>query len=39
MWQARASNEKARTELGVEFTPLPDGVASTVRWMAESGRV
>src|SRR3954470_10235442 len=32
MWQARASNEKARTELGVEFTPLPDGVARTVRW-------
>jgi dihydroflavonol-4-reductase len=39
MWQARASNEKARTELGMEFTPLPEGVARTVRWMADSGRL
>jgi dihydroflavonol-4-reductase len=39
LWQARASNEKARSELGVEFTPLPDGVARTVRWMRESGRL
>src|SRR3954451_440566 len=39
MWQARASNDKARTELGVEFTPLADGIARTVRWMADSGRL
>lgn len=39
MWQARASNERARTELGVEFTPLPEGVARTVRWMTDSGRI
>src|SRR5215216_445046 len=32
LWEARASNEKARAELGVEFTPLPEGVARTVRW-------
>src|SRR3954468_3957308 len=35
LWQARASNEKARTELGVEFTPLVEGIARTVRWMAD----
>jgi dihydroflavonol-4-reductase len=39
LWQARASNEKARTDLGIEFTPLAEGVARTVRWMAESGRL
>src|SRR3954469_8168659 len=39
MWQARASNERARTELGVEFTALPEGVERTVRWMRESGRI
>jgi dihydroflavonol-4-reductase len=39
LWQARAANERARTELGIEFTPLPEGVARTVRWMADSGRV
>jgi len=39
MWQARASNEKARTELGVEFTPLAEGIARTVRWMRETGRI
>jgi dihydroflavonol-4-reductase len=38
-WQARASNEKARSELGIEFTPLPDGITQTVRWMASSGRL
>jgi dihydroflavonol-4-reductase len=38
-WQARASNERARTDLGVEFTPLPEGIARTVRWMADSGRI
>src|SRR3954454_15915862 len=39
LWQARASNEKARTELGVEFTPLEDGISRTVRWMADAGRL
>jgi dihydroflavonol-4-reductase len=39
LWQARASNEKARAELGVEFTPLDEGIARTVRWMADSGRI
>src|SRR3954451_9982206 len=39
MWQARAYNDKARTELGVEFTPLEDGISRTVRWMADAGRL
>ena len=39
LWQARASNERARSELGVEFTPLAEGVARTVRWMTETGRL
>jgi dihydroflavonol-4-reductase len=39
LWQASASNEKARTELGVEFTPLAAGIARTVRWMIDSGRL
>ncbi len=39
LWQAHASNEKARTDLGIEFTPLAEGVARTVRWMAETGRL
>ena len=39
LWQARASNERARTELGIEFTPLAEGVARTVRWMGETGRL
>jgi dihydroflavonol-4-reductase len=37
LWQARASNERARRELGVQFTSLEEGVARTVRWMAEAG--
>ena len=39
LWQARASNEKARTELGIDFTPLPEGIAETVRWMRDAGRL
>src|SRR5215211_99794 len=39
LWRARASNEKARKDLGVEFTPIQEGVAQTVRWMAEAGRI
>jgi dihydroflavonol-4-reductase len=38
-WQARASNEKARNALGVEFMPLAEGIAATVRWMQDSGRL
>jgi len=38
-WQARASNDKARTDLGIEFTALPEGIGRTVRWMADSGRI
>jgi dihydroflavonol-4-reductase len=39
LWQARADNTKARTELGVEFTPWQEGLRRTVRWMAQEGRV
>jgi dihydroflavonol-4-reductase len=39
LWQARADSSKARTELGVEFTPWQEGVRATVRWMIEQGRV
>ena len=39
LWQARADNTKARSELGIEFTPWEEGVRSTVRWMAESGKL
>jgi dihydroflavonol-4-reductase len=38
-WQARASNDRAQSDLGIEFTPLPEGMARTVRWMADSGRI
>ena len=39
LWQARADSSKARSELGVEFTPWGEGIRRTVRWMIESGRV
>lgn len=39
LWQARAANEKARSELEIDFTPLPEGIARTVRWMQETGRL
>jgi nucleoside-diphosphate-sugar epimerase len=35
----RFDDSTARTELGVEPTPLQDTVADTVRWLVESGRV
>ncbi len=38
-WQARADSSKATSELGVEFTPLEEGIRQTVRWMIEAGRV
>jgi dihydroflavonol-4-reductase len=39
LWQARASSSKAQDELGLEFTPLAEGIARTVRWMFDSGRI
>jgi dihydroflavonol-4-reductase len=39
LWQARVDNSKARDRLGVEFTPWPEGIRRTVRWMAETGRI
>ena len=39
LWQARVDNTKARDELGIEFTPWPEGIARTVRWMDETGRI
>lgn len=39
LWQARVDSSKAREELGVEFTPWPEGIRRTVRWMRESGRI
>ena len=38
-WQARASSDKAQTELDIDFTPLPEGMRRTVHWMADSGRI
>jgi dihydroflavonol-4-reductase len=39
LWQARADSAKARSELGVEFTPWEEGIRRTVRWMLDEGRV
>ena len=39
LWQARVDNSKAREELGIEFADWREGIARTVRWMEESGRV
>jgi nucleoside-diphosphate-sugar epimerase len=39
LWQARADSSKARSELGIEFTTWQQGVRTTVRWMADSGKV
>lgn len=39
LWQARADSSKARSELGIEFTPWEEGIGSTVRWMADTGRI
>jgi dihydroflavonol-4-reductase len=35
LWQARADSSKAERELGVTFTPWPEGVRRTVHWMLE----
>jgi len=39
LWGAKVDNSKARDQLGVEFTPWKEGIRSTVRWMAEVGRI
>jgi dihydroflavonol-4-reductase len=39
LWQARADSSKARTELGIQFTPWEEGIRSTVRWMIDEGKV
>lgn len=39
LWQARVDNTRAREELGVDFTPWPEGIRRTVLWLAESGRI
>ena len=39
LWQARADSSRARTELGIDFTPWEQGIRNTVRWMIDSGRV
>lgn len=39
LWEARADNSKARTELGIEFTSWQDAIRRTVAWMIETGRV
>src|SRR5205823_3539901 len=39
LWQARGDSSKARTELGVEFRLLDEGIRQTVRWMAKEGRI
>ena len=38
-WQARTDNARARDELAVEFTPWREGIARTVRWMSDEGRI
>ncbi len=38
LWEARAESDKARAELGVEFTPWREGVARTVEWILATGR-
>lgn len=38
-WEARADASKARTQLGVEFTPWREAVARTAKWIVESGRL
>jgi dihydroflavonol-4-reductase len=39
LWQARVDNSKSREELGIDFTPWPEGIRRTVRWMDEIGRI
>jgi dihydroflavonol-4-reductase len=39
MWQARADSSKAQAEFDFHPTPWRDGIARTVRWMLDTGRV
>jgi dihydroflavonol-4-reductase len=39
LWQARADSSRARTDLGIDFTPWEQGIRNTVRWMIDSSRV
>jgi len=39
LWQARADSSKLRTELGIEPLDWREGIARTVRWMIETGKV
>jgi len=39
LWQARADSSKLRAELGIEPLDWREGIARTVRWMIESGKV
>ncbi len=39
LWQARADSSKARAELGIEPLEWREGIARTVRWMIETGKV
>jgi dihydroflavonol-4-reductase len=38
-WEARADSGKAQSELGFRPTPWREGLARTVRWMLDEGRV
>ncbi len=38
-WQARPSSAKAQRELGWRPTPLAEGMAKTVAWLREQGRI
>lgn len=39
LWQVRADSSKAERELGYSPVPLEQGIAATVRWMREQGRI
>jgi dihydroflavonol-4-reductase len=35
LWEARADASKAEGELGVTFTPWPEGIRRTVKWLLD----
>jgi dihydroflavonol-4-reductase len=39
LWEARADSSKAQSELDFRPTPWREGIARTVRWMLDEGRV
>jgi dihydroflavonol-4-reductase len=39
LWEARADASKAERELGVTFTPWPEGVRRTLAWLEDCGRL